>query len=165
MPAWWPFKRKPDIASLTEAFIADLKQQVQEQRAAHISRQALIKTLEIQTRLWEARSNEQEAQARLRAIRVIYQELQASLQADLQQGKNLEEAGDLEGAIACYETAVSDQIAVRFPYTRLFELYTQQGNYKQAQRVCQTAVSNPFLPQSARQHFQAKLNQLEAIHE
>jgi len=65
-------------------------------------------------------------------------------------GKQLEKEGREAEAIKLYEANLTDCFNGTHPYERLRILYTRQGDYKDAIRVCETYINmaDEFLPEA-----------------
>lgn len=164
MPKWWPFKGSPSTQVKNEyqaeqsAFRAQENALVKElvaQTAQGVSRQAILKGWQVQMAALEA-SPEQSAEVKgkLRAYDLIAGDLRAELGRNLNAGRALEMAGQVDEAIKYYETAVGDQMATRFPFEHLRLIYRQRNQMQDALRICQAALQNPFLTPQDHAHFQ-----------
>lgn len=164
MPKWWPFKVSPDTQAKNEyqaeqaAFRAQesaLMQELATQTAQGVSRQAILKAWQAQMAALES-SPEQSAETKgkLRAYDLVAGDLRAELGRNLNAGRALEMAGQVDEAIKYYETAVGDQMATRFPYEHLRLIYRQRNQLPDALRICQAALQNPFLTPQDHAHFQ-----------
>jgi tetratricopeptide (TPR) repeat protein len=61
-------------------------------------------------------------------------------------GKASERQGQLAEAVALYEANVEDRFSGSFAYDRLRIIYTRQGQYADAIRVCQAYLDRPIAP-------------------
>ncbi len=169
MTNWWPFRKKRDPAIDTEeAFRAAdylLAQEVAGKLVAGVSRQAILHQVETKSNEWEQRRDSEEKKVQLRVLDMMHSRLKNDLLHNLSEGKNHEMAGRVDAAIECYETAVADQVATRFPYEHLRVIYRQRGQVAEALRVCQTAVNNPFLGYKDVEHFQNWVKKLQTLGE
>lgn len=167
MTNWWPFNKKstPKEDPETAYRTADLalRHEIDEKLASGVSRQAILHYMEAQSQALEQEPETITNKARLRAFDVMYSRLKNDLVTNLSEGKNYEMVGRVEEAIQCYETAVADQVATRFPYEHLRIIYRQRGQPEEALRVCQTAVHNPFLHPKDLEHFRAWAEKLEVL--
>lgn len=156
MPNWWPFgkKEKVDADALFREAEAELRTELAQQQAAGVPRQALLLTLEKEGVALEESPHTPEVKARLRALDLVYSELRPQVLGNLSTGKGHEMAGRVAEAVDCYETAVTDQVATRFPYEHLRIIYNRQSRYDDALRICTAALQNPHLSDSDRAHFQ-----------
>lgn len=75
-------------------------------------------------------------------------------------GKELEEKGKIDQAVALYEANVADGFNGTHPYTRLRVIYTKQKNYFDAARVCQAYIALPKA--GKKEDFQHHLSKLQA---
>ena len=155
MPKWWPFNREPkvDPEALFREAEASLRQELQQKESNGVARQALINDLETEGAALEKQESTPEINARLRAIDLIYSELRPQVMDNLSTGKAHEMAGRIDEAVACYETAVVDQVATRFPYEHLRIIYNRQSQYEDALRICDAALENPFISDKDHAHF------------
>jgi tetratricopeptide (TPR) repeat protein len=77
------------------------------------------------------------------------------------QGKQLEGQGQIAEAVALYEANIQDRFFGSFPYDRLRIIYTRQGQYADAIRVCQAYLDLPDRPHGQNKpHFQRHLEKL-----
>ncbi len=77
------------------------------------------------------------------------------------QGKQLEGQGQIAQAVALYEANIQDRFFGSFPYDRLRIIYTRQGQYADAIRVCQAYLDLPDRPLGQNKpHFQRHLEKL-----
>jgi len=70
-------------------------------------------------------------------------EERASLEAQTRRnldGMELEQAGQLEQAVALYEQNVSEGFTGDWPYSRLVSVYERRGAYDEAERVLRRAI-------------------------
>jgi tetratricopeptide (TPR) repeat protein len=76
-------------------------------------------------------------------------------------GKASERQGQLAEAVALYEANVEDRFSGSFAYDRLRIIYTRQGQYADAIRVCQAYLDLPDRPHGQnKEHFQHHLEKL-----
>jgi tetratricopeptide (TPR) repeat protein len=77
------------------------------------------------------------------------------------QGKQLEGQGQIAQAVALYEANIQDRFFGSFPYDRLRIIYTRQGQYADAIRVCQAYLDLPDRPHGQnKERFQHHLDKL-----
>ena len=76
-------------------------------------------------------------------------------------GIEREKAGDLASAVYVYETSVADHFFGTHPYDRLRIIYTRNGWYDEAVRICNVYLDLPDRPQGQTkphfEHFRDKL--------
>lgn len=165
MSGWWPFNKKKETQAVTSdglrAAEAALRQEIERGLANGRSRQALFSQIEQEALALEKEPPTAPNKARLYALDTLHAELKSQLMGNLSQGKALEMAGQVDEAVAFYETAVADQIASRFPYEHLRVIYVRRKQYAEARRVCQAAIANPFLDEKAQAHFRTWAERLE----
>ena len=163
MPNWWPFKKQPkaDPEALYQAAAQELQELYDTQTAAGLSRQAILKHVQMQLTLLEHQAETAEIKAKLRAYDGFYEQLHQSILFNLSAGKQHEIAGELEQAVAHYEMAIQDQVSTRFPYEHLRIIYRRNNYLEDALRVCQAALANPFLSELDRTYFQNWVKKLE----
>jgi hypothetical protein len=156
MSKWWPFKKEPQVDedALFRVAAAELENLYDTQRSDGMSRQAILKYIEMQSLMLENLPQTAETKATLRANDAFHEQLQQSIQFNLTAGRQHEMAGQLEQAVSHYEMALEDQVSTRFPYEHLRIIYRRNNYFEDALRVCAAAVQNPFLNEKERQHFQ-----------
>ncbi len=167
MPKWWPFKNKEETqrenAYQTEqkafrAQEATLEQELAAQIAQGVTRQAILKEWQAQMENLEQAVQTPEVKGKLRAYDLFYGDLRTELERNLNAGRALEMAGQVEDAIAYYETAVADQMSTRFPYEHLRIIYGRRQELPDALRICQAALQNIYLSPKDHAHFQTWAN-------
>lgn len=67
-------------------------------------------------------------------------EITEKLQAHLSNAQKLEKAGEIQKAVALYESCVDDGFLGSLPYERLRITYTKQEQYQNAIRVCKRYI-------------------------
>lgn len=166
MSGWWPFSKKKETQAVTTEALreaeAALREEIARQSANGRSRQALFTQIEQEALALEKEPQTAQIKARLYALDTLHAELKRQLMGSLSQGKALEMAGQVDEAVAYYETAVADQVASRFPYEHLRVIYVRRKQYGDARRVCLAALDNPFLDEKAQAHFQTWAERLES---
>jgi tetratricopeptide (TPR) repeat protein len=166
MSGFWPFGKKKEAQVVTaEALRAaevDLRQEIEQGLVNGRSRQSLFTQIEQESLALEKQPPTPANKARLYALDTLHAELRGQLMSNLSEGKALEMAGQVDEAVAYYETAVADQIASRFPYEHLRVIYVRRKQYDDARRVCLAALDNPFLDEKAQAHFQTWAERLVA---
>lgn len=163
MPEWWPFKKKEaQTVTMEQMRVAEatLRREIEAQLNAGQSRQAIFNQIEREGQTLEKLPPTPQNKARLYALDTLHAELQHDLLNPLRMGKALEMAGQIDEAVACYETAVANQVPNRFPYEHLRVIYVRRQQYDDARRVCQTAVQNPFIDEKTQAHFRAWVEKL-----
>lgn len=171
MPDWWPFGKKDkkqdkqaqykqEDAAYEQALVA-LRRDFEQQQANGVSRQAILKEVEAEAARLEETAVSPQDKGKLRAYDVIYSELRNALMQNLQAGRSLEMTGQIEEAVAHYETAVADQMSTRFPYEHLRVIYRRREAYDEALRVCRAALQNPFLSEKDHAHFRTWAERFE----
>lgn len=76
-------------------------------------------------------------------------------------GKELEGQGQIAEAVVLYEANVEDRFSGSFPYDRLRIIYTRQGQYADAIRVCRAYLDLPDRPHGQnKERFQHHLEKL-----
>lgn len=166
MPNWWPFKKQSPVENPELAYRAAeiaLRQEIESRLQTGMSRQSILHFIETESQVLEKSATSMAEKARLRALDGVYGRIKNDLLSNLSEGKSYEMAGRLEEAITCYETAVSDQIATRFPYEHLRIIYRQRNQPDEALRVCRLAAQNPYLSPADHAHFQTWAQKLETI--
>ena len=156
MSKWWPFKKTAQIdeEALYHQAAADLQALYDSQRAENMSRQAILKYIEMESKMLEAQPESPELKAKLRANDGFYDQLKEGMKFNLTAGRKHEMANELDQAVAHYEMAVEDQVSTRFPYEHLRIIYRRNDYIEDALRICETAVANPFLNKDDHTHFQ-----------
>ncbi len=156
MSKWWPFNKtaKVDEEALFEQAAQDLQALYDSQQAEGISRQAILKYIELESNMMEAQEQTPEIKAKLRANDGFYEQLKEGIKFNLDTGRMHEMSNELEQAVAHYEMAIEDQVSTRFPYEHLRIIYRRNNYIDDALRVCQTAVANAFLTKDDHTHFQ-----------
>lgn len=163
MPKWWPFKNKDETQqknayqleqSAFRTQEAALEQELAAQIAQGAARQAVLKAWQAQMETLEQAAQTPEIKGKLRAYDLFHGDLRTELGRNLNAGRALEMAGQVDEAIAYYETAVADQMATRFPYEHLRIIYGRREQPDHALRICQAALHNPFLSPNDHAHFQ-----------
>jgi tetratricopeptide (TPR) repeat protein len=170
MPKWWPFQKDSTQASNTQAAEdaafktaeSTLRAQIEQQQAEGVSAQATIYFIETQSQALEKEAQTAVAKGKLRAFDLLYSELRPRLLENLSNGKALEMAGQIEAACQHYEQALKDQVSTRFPYEHLRVIYRREGKLKDALRVCQAALANPFLKEVDLAHFRSWAEKIQA---
>ncbi|MCP5099251.1 MAG: hypothetical protein GY943_27170 [Chloroflexi bacterium] len=163
MPKWWPFAKTQtnnDETAFTAAEM-QLRQRFDTQIADGTSLQTILYTIEKESQQLEQVATTPEISAKLRAYDLLYSELRPRMMENLNSGRAHEMAGRIPDAIKSYENAVADQISIRFPYEHLRVIYRRQQQYANALRICQLAISNPYLSAKDHQHFQNWAEKLE----
>lgn len=85
----------------------------------------------------------------------------ASMAERNDRGKELERQEQIAEAVALYEANVKDHFFGSFPYDRLRIIYTRQGEYADAIRVCRAYLDLPDRPQGQnKERFQKHLEKL-----
>jgi tetratricopeptide (TPR) repeat protein len=168
MPKWWPFQKDTphgtkaaEDAAFKTAEDA-LRTQLKQQQAEGVSAQAILYFVESQAQALEKEVQTAEVKGKLRAYDLLYSELRPRLLANLSNGKALEMAGQIEAACQHYEQALIDQVPTRFPYEHLRVIYRREGKLNEALRVCQAALTNPFLKETDQAHFRKWVNKIQA---
>ncbi len=163
MPKWWPFTNKEETQKENSYQAEQAAFRAQEvalgnELAAQISqgetRQAILKAWQAAMESLEQAPPTPETKGKLRAYDLLHGDLRTELGRNLNAGRALEMAGQVDEAIAYYETAVADQMSTRFPYEHLRIIYSQREKLQDALRICQTALQNPFLTEKDHAHFQ-----------
>lgn len=163
MPKWWPFKSSPQAPDQNayqveqQAFRTQesaLAQELAAQVAQGVSRQAILKAWQAQMAELERAEQTAEGKGRLRAYDLLEGDLRTELGRNLNAGRALEMAGQVDEAVVYYESAVADQLSTRFPYEHLRLIYRQRNQLADALRICRAAQQNPFLSPGDHAHFQ-----------
>ena len=146
-------KRKPheDPEKLTGQYRRKILEWAEERMATGISRQAICDYLLAHTPQvsYEAilglegdPKKVQDDSAKHTAYVEAHRELYAVMVTRNLKGKELEKAERVGQAIQLYEANVSDCFEGGHPYQRLRILYSRQGNYVEALRVCYLGLAN-----------------------
>ncbi|MCA9926462.1 MAG: hypothetical protein KC421_29035 [Anaerolineales bacterium] len=161
----WPFKKKKESINVEKLFLqaeARLRTQFEEELAAGTGRQAILASIEAESKALETQEQTAHVRATLRAYDLLYSEIKPRMMGNLSAGKAHEMAGRIEEAIVSYESAIVDQVPTRFPYEHLRVIYRRRQQYEAALRMCKTAVSNPFLSEKDHAHFAVWTDKLSA---
>lgn len=156
MAKWWPFgqkKNEVDEQALFRQAEGQLRAQIQRGQTEGVSGQALLAWLQQEAELLAKEERTPASKAMLRAYDLLYEELQPQVMQAVSDGRAYEMAGQVAEAVRCYETAVSDQVATRFPFEHLRVIYIREKQYDEALRICQAAITNPFLSEKDQAHF------------
>ena len=82
--------------------------------------------------------------ARFVAFSRVERELAAVMVDRNRRGKMMEREGEIDEAVTLYEANLADQFVGSHPYERLRIIYSERGDFVNALRVCEAAISNPF---------------------
>lgn len=165
MTKWWPFGKKKaevDEVGLFQQAEAQLRRQIQQAQADGLSAQAVLAWLKQEAEVLAQEERTPASKAMVRAYDLLYEELHPQLMQSVSDGRAYEMAGQVAEAVRCYETAVTDQVATRFPYEHLRVIYVREKQYAEALRICQMAMKNPFLSEKDQAHFAQWVSRLQS---